>query len=541
MRGRALVAALAAILGVLGTAQAAFGAGHAEYGLACEQGKIMCQDPYTSFAGHYIGHDEPSLGFVSRRHGSGNDVTYVVTLPKNPRMQPVQSGTGSTWDFQLRPTFWLGMVLCDTQSAPNFTHKCKADSDSNNKVSPNPHSPNYIGRHPGNAFMEVQWYSPGWVEQFDGFGCTATQYCAAMTIDSFSANQNTGVANNADCNNFPLAGIEPINWAYVTHSGRSQAPANPLSTSRDLLDDGIAKALNPDPSVDLMMNPGDRILVHIHDTPAGVRVDMHDLTTGGRGSMTASKRNGFGQILFQPNSARCHERGYAFHPMYDTAVPRGNTWAAHTVNLSFSDEIGHFEYCNAIDGEGGNCTQPGAGDPSLDSDDVACFDGAASTLVNITGCTLGSGDFDWDGPAYQRDWPGTLANRARDRRLHERPLMITSPATRGHQFGRVVFETNLPRNEAPDAGGVCDTNTGQGCTLPAPGTKFYPIWTTRSSHGSCTWQQGGPFLPHLNNFGGSVKTEYGHIAGAFYPGAGFEPIRKFDNFRRNLPGNPCPA
>ena len=118
------------------------------------------------------------------------------------------------------------MVLCDSQSAPNFTHKCKADSDANNKVSANPNSPNYIGKHPGNAFMEVQWYSPGYVEQFDGFGCTAKQYCAALTIDSFSANQNTGVGNNADCNNFPLAGEEPLNWAYITRSGKSQAPAN---------------------------------------------------------------------------------------------------------------------------------------------------------------------------------------------------------------------------------------------------------------------------------------------------------------------------
>src|SRR4029077_5456880 len=138
-----------------------------------------------------------------------------------------------------------------------------------------------------------------------------------------------GQTNNADCNNFPLAGIEPLNWAYVTRSGKSQAPANALATSRELLDERVAKALNPDPSVDLMMNPGDTIRVHIHDTRAGVRVDMHDLNTGTSGSMTASKRNGFGQVLFQPNAAKCHDRPYAFHPMYNTAVPRGNTWAAH--------------------------------------------------------------------------------------------------------------------------------------------------------------------------------------------------------------------
>ena len=51
-----------------------------------------------------------------------------------------------------------------------------------------------------------------------------------MTIDSFVQNQNTGVENTAACNNFVLGGGEPINWAYITKSGKSQAPANPLFT-----------------------------------------------------------------------------------------------------------------------------------------------------------------------------------------------------------------------------------------------------------------------------------------------------------------------
>ncbi len=544
MRGKLGIAALVAVVALAGASQAtASGGGGASehYGLACDSGKIMCQDPAFNLPGHYIGHDEPSVGFVSNRPGSGNDVTYTVRLPKNPPTRPNQQATGGTWDFQLRPTFWLGMVLCDSQSAPNFTHVCKADSNSNNKISPNPSSPNYIGKHPGNAFMEVQWYSPGYVEQFDGFGCTAHQYCAALTIDSFSANQNTGVANNNDCNNFPLVGEEPVNWAYITKSGRSQAPANPLSTSRALLAHGVSKALNPDPKLDLLMNGGDTIRVHIHDTPAGVQVDMHDLTNGRSGSMTASTQNGFGQILYQPKSAHCHVRPYAFHPMYNTAVPRGNTWAAHANNLAFADEIGHFEYCDAIDSEGGNCTKPGPGDPTLDSDDVECFDGAASTLVQLTGCFAGSGDFDWDGTSYQRDWPGTLPNRHRDRMLHETPLMISSPLTRGHQYSKAAFEVNLPGNETAGVGGACSTLTGVGCTLPAPGTKFYPIWTTRLVNGACTFQQGGTLMPHQNAFGGSVKTEYGHLLRTVYPNTGFTPIRLFENFRRNLGGNPCPA
>ena len=126
--------------------------------------------------------------FKSGIPGSGNDMTYVVTLPKDPKIQPNASGArGSTWNFQLRPTFWFGLTLCDTQSAPEFTTPCTPDSDSNNLVGSNPSAPDYIGKHPGNAFMELQFYGPGYVPQFEGFGCTATQYCAAMTIDSLAS------------------------------------------------------------------------------------------------------------------------------------------------------------------------------------------------------------------------------------------------------------------------------------------------------------------------------------------------------------------
>ena len=171
-------------------------------------------------------------------------MTYTVRLPDDPPLKPKQDGSGGTWNFQLRPTFWFGMTLCDTESAPEFTKTCTPDSDANNLVSPDPTAPDYIGKHPGNAFMELQFYGPGYVPQFEGFGCAATQYCAAMTIDSFTQNQNTGQFNNADCNNYILGGPEPINWAYVTKSGVSQAPANPLFTGT--FDNPNLSAVNPD-------------------------------------------------------------------------------------------------------------------------------------------------------------------------------------------------------------------------------------------------------------------------------------------------------
>src|SRR5262245_3122554 len=270
----------------------------------CQSRTSLCFDAYDSPGDEYVGHDEPSLAFKSGVPGSGNDITYTVTLPREPKTFPTQGGaTGSTWNFQLRPTFWFGLTLCDSQSAPEFTHRCTPDSDSNNLVGKNPAAPDYIGKHPGNAFMELQFYGPGYVPQFEGFGCTAHQYCAAMTIDSRTLNQNTGVENTDACNDYILGGFEPINWAYVTHSGVSQAPANPLFTGTFTAPNFAA--VNPDPTKDLMMNPGDRIRIHIHDTAAGVRTDLSDLTTGKSGSMTASVANGFGHIMYTPNANTC--------------------------------------------------------------------------------------------------------------------------------------------------------------------------------------------------------------------------------------------
>ena len=151
----------------------------------CQSKRSMCVDAQHYPNGQYVGHDEPSLEFKSGLPGSGNDMTYTMTLPRDPKTQPNASGAGgTTWNFQLRPAFWFGITLCDSQSAPEFTTNCTPDSDKNNLVSSNPNSPKYIGKHPGNAFMELQFYGPGYVPQFEGFGCTATQYCAAMTIDS---------------------------------------------------------------------------------------------------------------------------------------------------------------------------------------------------------------------------------------------------------------------------------------------------------------------------------------------------------------------
>jgi hypothetical protein len=537
----ALLPVVALTAGVTVTKGADTGTGYGES--LCQQRAYLCLDPYHSIGedGAYTGHDEPTVQFSSHRPGTGGKrLVYNITLPRNASVKPNQAGTGGTWDFQRRATFWFSITMCDTQSSPNFTHTCKPNRDANARFrSGHPHSPNYIGRSPGNAFMELQFYAPGWVPQFAGFGCSATHWCANLTIDSLSDQDNSGVRQNEDClDNHFLVGEEPINWAYITKSGKSQAPANPLFLS----DDPTLKGLNPDLSKDLLMNPGDRLRLFMHDTPAGYRIDITDLTTGQHGSMTASIANGFGHVLFQPKAKHCHVAPYAFHPMYSSAVKRGSTWGAHTTNVGFSDEIGHFEYCDAIDANG-VCTDPGAGDSKVDVDDQACLDGSQfGALIPIKGCQLDDGDF--DGPSYQRDWPGTFSSAVKDRRLHGTRVRITVPRSGGKPLEQVAFENDLPRIERGEPGNrnpQCDGATGMHCFNPPRGAQFYPIYTLIHSGGHCWLQQGGPMIPGTSNtFGGTSATEYGtKPLFVTYADAGWKPITLAEDFHRDLGGNPC--
>jgi len=88
------------------------------------------------------------------------------------------------------------MALCDTQSAPspNKNGICIPNSDSNIRDNSNPNSPGYIGKHAGTAFLELQFYPPGWIAS-PGLS-VSNKYFAALNIDSLSVNSNTNQDNN---------------------------------------------------------------------------------------------------------------------------------------------------------------------------------------------------------------------------------------------------------------------------------------------------------------------------------------------------------
>ena len=148
--------------------------------------------------------------------------------------------------------------------------------------------------------MEMQFYPPGWELWPPGDSCSATQWCAALNIDSLSEDPVNGTVLNKVCQK--LVGIEYVNFAFITTDGVAQAPANPVEAT--------ALTYTPDPSRDLFMNSGDRISLTMHDTSTGLFIGVNDLTTHQTGSMTSSSANGFGQVRYAPKpSNACNVGG----------------------------------------------------------------------------------------------------------------------------------------------------------------------------------------------------------------------------------------
>jgi hypothetical protein len=509
------------------------------FSINCANGSPLCtevHDTETVFGEiHYVGHDEPSTLFYSNKPGSGNKMQYQLTLPKDPKGTSVTPG--KSWNFQLHIAFWFGMAMCDTQSYPEQLTTCKPDSDSN-IVDP-AKSPN----HPGTAFMELQFYPPGWTSWPAGVSCGAKSWCAALNIDSLSQDPVHGTQLNNTCQ--AITGIEPVNFAFLTKDGKAQAPANPVQST--------LTTFTPDPKKDLFMNSGDQLSVTLHDTAHGLRTVVTDKTTGATGSMTSSAANGFGQVKYAPApSTECTNIPYDFHPMYSTSSEQTRViWAAHSYNIAFADEIGHFDNCTGTVNSNGTCTgQEGATNDleATDGDDAGCFPASASLRIKLAGCIATNTGF--DGTSYQKVWPDGS-------KLHPTPIQFSSPLTGDHynqNYSRAALEADLPRIET-NTTQACNRTTGQNCTLipitddnqPA---NFYPFFsitddlngdaTSLHSNEVCKWLIGND-VPGLTRTDFGKNKQYGPLLSLTYLGPGGVPFQRLNNFRQIFSTNPCKA
>jgi hypothetical protein len=495
----------------------------------------------------YVGHDEPSVKFISSANGSGNTMTYGMQLSTDPSKTPTATGSVTQYG-ELSVAPWFGLPICDSQSYPQ--NPCTPLSDSNSGGISDTGAA-------GSAFMELQFYPPGFTPFIDSTSCSKTQWCAALTIDSLECTFNFATCNSG-C-------VEPVNFSFLQTNGVPPGPPAPQDpTASTFLGD----------SHTLKMNPGDVLKVSISNVAdsgvpdvGGLKASVTDVTTGQTGYIVASAKNGFAQSQGIQGPADCSGIPHSFHAEYNSAQQQNQVpWAALEGGVLMEQEIGHGESCSSVSsklgfatsysdgssyvdpklyqvcnggtegrgkkGEGpcnintGNCqhattqgkTGPkacpvkNAGTGALcEFSDANCFPkGSRPVLLNglpatenasVAICyqgTFQNGDLDFDGNSYRADWPNGSGN-------FPTPMRFVGPFTNGGTYPKIQFETDALGSE-----GLCNVNTGHNCTTPPLGSKFYPFWTMNntqtlsglSGKGVCVWNFGN-VISHVTtkNFG----------------------------------------
>jgi hypothetical protein len=480
--------------------------------------------------GTYIGHDEPDMGFYSSKPGSGNAVTWSETLGADPSAAPTVSTPGSDvahW-FELSVAPWFSMQMCDPKSYPQSPCTPKSDANAPDPctISANPCASGYQGG--GSAFMEMQFYPPGFSPFADAISCDNTHWCAAMTIDSLECTFGFATCNT-NCE-------EPVNFAFVQRDGvPTGAPSPQKSNLATFTQNGET----------LLMNPGDKIVVHMLDAPvpgqSGVKafkVVIDDLTTHQSGFMQASAANGFQNTTL----ADCSGAPFNFQPEYNTASQQNiSPWAALRTNISTQFETGHFEGCTSVtnpsaltlsaeisdtywsgcQGPYENAAPGGDGSSQPEVSDALCYPqgdthGALNTAPDtVTGCLANfdqNGDLDFDGSPYWPEWPTGKDPTAQLPGSFVQAL----PTTGGSQYPLYQVQTDLALSEST----TCTGSTPSGCSVPPPNAPghFYPYWSRVGSGDTCVIEFGNVSSGHkVDNLGGDAQYGTNQMSTLGYP------------------------
>ncbi len=533
--------------------------------------KGLCTDPHGFYdgkasrfrdpiSGAYVGHDEPSVKFISTAAGSAYQMNYGMQLPKDPATAPTASGSVTKY-AELSVAPWFGLPICDPKSYPQ--NPCTNLSDSNSGSLTNPSAA-------GSAFMELQFYPPGFTPFTDATSCNSTKWCAALTIDSLECKFNFASCNNT-C-------IEPINFSYLQTNGVPTGPPSPQKADN--------ATFLPNANT-LMMNPGDVLKVSVSNVAdsgspdiGGLKALVKDVTTGKTGYIVASAKNGFQNTSI----TNCSGTPFSFHAEYSSAKQQNQVpWAALEGGVLMEQEIGHGESCSSVsntlgystpfsdgtfsdpktyqncvggvegstsNGEGpcnlttGLCshsttqgsTGPKACPVNNPSSGALCEFADATCLPKgsrtVTFGSLGSatesspvafclqnyfqnGDLDFDGLNYRADWPNGSSSFPTSIR-YIGPFTGSTPTT----YPQIQFETDTAGSQ-----NLCNTSTGSGCAAPPISAKFYPFWSLTNkqgisgltSAGNCVWNFGNDIANVTTNDFGKAK-QYGKPDIARYGG-----------------------
>jgi hypothetical protein len=366
--------------------------------------------------------------------------------------------------------------------------------------------------------MEMQFYPPGEAPWADGISVDNKHWDAALNIDSLEGTDNFKELNE-NCE-------EPVNFAYIQKNGVPPGPPSPQ------LFDLATETPN---SETLLMNPGDKIRVHIYDAPVGpgekaLEAYITDLTTGQTGYMQASAKNGF----MNTSITNCEGTPFNFQPEFSTASAKNKTgWSASEAGISASFETGHFIPCTSLakkakielgpgvsDDYWNECkgpyeetsSEPEGEEGSPEPSDAFCFPAgdehkglAAGSPDEITGCMddlFQNGDLDFDGSPYWTEWPTSTTPTTNPSTFKIEPPTFND----GQRYSAFNFDTDITFSEQV----TCTYENPAGCAVPPPNAPghFYPYWTLAKEAGDrCIWEFGN--MQNGDTFGGPAQ--YGPV------------------------------
>ena len=483
---------------------------------------LACSDPRSIYDGksvhffdngQYIGHDEPIIRFLSKRHGSGNDITWLERLPRDPKALPTVANPGSdvTHWFELSIAPWFSMALCNAESYP--LNPCRPRSDSNAPK----HPPTFDKGGGGSSFLEMQFYAPGFAPFVDNESCDNTHWCASLHINDLECSAGFATCNN-NC-------IEPTNFAFIETNGVPMVPPSPQ----------LATAASFTPNQNPSDEPGRPVRIHmwdggarrgpcardIHRRPDDGQERVHDRVRQER--LHAHVLRGLlGDAVQLPARVLDRQEG-EHHPV-----------AALETNISTQFEIGHFEPCTSVqnpmpitlgtfhDTIWQDCTSP--------YESTTMPDGGSNPEISDAPCWP-KGFTHGRRPAQQGGGvhPDHRPERRPGLRRHVRRADWPSRTTPSNWPSPLPPDATVDSRPRIPADPVPDERAGERSQLPsdrrrmrrssaweAPG-KFYPWWTQAKVNGECVWEFGqmrnGNTFGRTSQYGGPSAYFFGNLEG----------------------------
>ena len=249
------------------------------------------------------------------------------------------------------------------------------------------------------------------------------------------------------------------------------------------------------------MSPGDRITIHMHDTSAGFRIDLIDVTTDQSGSMTASVANGFAHVLFTPDVEHLPVGAVRVPPRVQHREPaREHVVGAHVQRRLLRRDRAlralprSWTRTSTAPSPAPTTRAASTRTTSTTSASRARTRCSSTSTVLLAVTTTSTGPRTRTTGRARSRTSNADQRSTRSRSVHAARLTNGGTRTTRRSPSRPTCPRSRP-SDSQDNPPFCDRTTGANCVNPPPARSSTRSTRPTYSNGTCTWQEGGPFIP----------------------------------------------